>query len=137
MNQEQIDVMQACADGALSGVLNFPQILGLLSEAGIERYHADYSRSEITYYFPDGASHVVSTPHPKSETAKEFSAQHVADAVRASQQGEHTYLDFIRKTMGAGCIGYFVHVTGGSVIYFGRHGETHTERFPAMTTTTP
>lgn len=134
MNAAQSKVMDECAQGALSGALTFPEIVGCLAAIGVERYHADYSRREITYYLPDGASHVASTQHSPAETgdetASEFSATAVASAVRQSQQNEHTYLDFIRKTMSAGCVGYFVQITGRRVLYFGRNGEIHIEHFP-------
>ncbi len=32
--------------------------------------------------------------------------------------------------MAAGCVGYFVQITGRRVIYFGRSGESHVEQFP-------
>ena len=130
MNGEQIQVIQDCAQGALTGTLTFPEIIGRLAEIGIERYHADYGRQEITYYFPNSDSLVVATPHPAHATAGEFSASAVELAVRQSQRNEHTYLDFIHKTMAAGCVGYFVQITGGRVIYFGRNGESHAEHFP-------
>jgi uncharacterized protein YbcV (DUF1398 family) len=98
----------------------------------VERYHADYSRQEITYYMSDGNSLVVAAPHPSHATAAEFSALAVEAAVRQSQRNEHSYLDFIRKTMNAGCVGYFVQITGRRVIYFGRNGESHVEHFPPV-----
>ena len=130
MNEQKTQVLQQCAREALAGTLTFPEIVGQLSRIGIERYHADYSRQEITYYFPDGDSVVITTPHPSHETAAQFSASAVAHAVRQSQRNEHTYLDFIQKTMSAGCVGYFVQITGRRVIYFGRSGESHVEYFP-------
>lgn len=130
MNPEQVEIIQACAQGALSGELAFPEVIDRLSQVGVERYHADYSRQETTYYAPDGSSHVVSMPHPAHETATTFSASAVETAVRESQANEHTYQDFIRKTMAAGCVGYFVQLTGRCVIYFGRNGESHIEHFP-------
>ena len=130
MNAEQTLVIQECAQGALTGELAFPEIVGRLAKIGVERYHADYSRQEITYYLADGDSLVVATPHPSHETATEFSASVVEAAVRQSQRNEHSYLDFIRKTMAAGCVGYFVQITGRRVIYFGRMGESHVEHFP-------
>ena len=48
--------------GALSGELTFPEIVGRLAAIGLERYHADYSRQEITYYLPNGDSLVVRAP---------------------------------------------------------------------------
>jgi uncharacterized protein YbcV (DUF1398 family) len=130
MNSEQTTAMQGCAKGALSGELTFPEIVGRLASIGVERYHADYSRQEITYYLPDGASLVVAAPHASHATATEFSSSAVAAAVRQSQRNEHTYADFIRKTMAAGCVGYFVQITGRRVIYFGRNGESHVEHLP-------
>ena len=135
MNAEQMQVIENCAQGALAGILTFPEIVGKLMEIGVERYHADYSRNEITYYFPSGDSAVLATPHPPHTTAIEFSPTDVEAAVRQSQRNEHTYLDFIRKTMAAGCVGYFVQIRGRRVIYFGRDGECHTEYFPDSPTT--
>ena len=130
MNAEQTQIIQGCTRGALTGELTFPDIVGRLAQIGVERYHADYSRQEITYYLPDGDSLVVAAPHPSHATAREFSSFAVETAVRQSQMNEHTYLDFIRKTMAAGCVGYFVQITGRRVIYFGRKGESHVEHFP-------
>lgn len=131
MNAEKTAVLQQCARGALTEELTFPEILGKLAQIGIERYHADYSRQEITYYLLDGDSLVIATPHPVHPTATEFSASAVEAAVRQSQRNEHSYLDFIQKTMSAGCVGYFVQITGRRVIYFGRKGESHVEHFPS------
>jgi uncharacterized protein YbcV (DUF1398 family) len=131
MNDDQTQVLTDCAQAALAGTLTFPEIVDRLSRIGVERYHADYSRHEITYYLPDGDAHVVSTPHPDDPTAIEFSPAGVEAAVRQSQRNEHTYLDFIRKTKAAGCVGYFVQITGRRPIYFGRNGDSHVEQFPS------
>lgn len=132
MNAEQTQVIQECARGALTGEFTFPEIVGRLAQIGIERYHADYSRQEITYYVPEGDSLVVAVPHPSDTTADEFSPSAVEAAVHRSQRNEHTYLDFIRETMAAGCVGYFVQIAGHRVLYFGRNGESHVEHFPPV-----
>jgi uncharacterized protein YbcV (DUF1398 family) len=133
MNSEQAKVIQDCAQGALSGKLTFPEMVGQLAGIGVERYHADYGRQEITYYLPDGDSLVVATPHPAHAMAIEFSPSAIEAAVRQSQRNVHTYLDFIRKTKAAGCVGYFVQITGRRAIYFSRNGESHVEHFPIAT----
>lgn len=134
MNTEQAEIIQRCTQGALTGTLTFPEIVGQLGQIGVERYHADYCRQEITYYFPDGDSLVVAATHPPYTMAVPFSPSGVEAAVRQSQRNEHTYLDFIRKTMAAGCVGYFVQITGRRAIYFGRNGDAHTEHFPSAQT---
>lgn len=130
MNEEQRQIILGCARGALNAELTFPETIGTLAQMGVERYHADYSRQEITYYLPDGESLIVTTAHPSHPTGTDFSAPAVEAAVRQSQRNEHTYLDFIQKTMAAGCVGYFVQITGRRVIYFGRNGDCHIEHFP-------
>lgn len=130
MNREQSQVILDCARKSLAGELSFPQVVGRLAAAGVERYHADYSRQETTYYRADGGSLVVPTPHESHATAEGFSSSSVEAAVRRSQRGEHTYPDFVRETRAAGCVGYFVQITGRRVIYFGRDGESHVEFFP-------
>jgi uncharacterized protein YbcV (DUF1398 family) len=130
MNAQQAQVIQGCVQGGLSGELAFPEIVRRLAEIGVERYHADYSRQEVTCYFPDGDSLVVAASHPSHPTAAEFSPSAIEAAVRQSQRNEQTYLDFIHKTKGAGCVGYFVQIIGRRAIYFGRNGESHVEHFP-------
>jgi len=125
-----LNILQECVAGSFAGTLTFPDVLAKLAAAGVERYHADYTRGEITYYWPDGRSEVVAAPHEAHPTGDRFDAVAVAEAVRASQQGTHTYRDFIRKTTAAGCVGYFVQLTGRQVQYFGRRGEAHVEKFP-------
>ena len=130
MNQEQIAVIQECASLSLQGNISFGDVVGRLMGIGLERYHADYTRHESTYYMPDGESLVVPMNHPPDPIAKTFSSAGVESAVRQAQRGEIFYPEFVKQTMAAGCVGYFVQITGRQVIYFGRNGEQHIERFP-------
>jgi hypothetical protein len=54
MNSEQINVAKECAALSAAGKIHFGEVVSRLLNAGIERYHADYSRTENTYYTPDG-----------------------------------------------------------------------------------
>lgn len=130
MNTDQALLMHETVRGSFTGEMTFPQIVERLSAIGVERYHADYSRQEKTFYLSDGQSLVVAVPWEPGPTGGEFSASAVEAAVRQSQRGEHSYPDFVRKTMAAGCVGYFVQIAGRRALYFGRHGETHVELFP-------
>ena len=131
MNQQQITVIQECASLSVDGKISFGDVVGRLMKIGLERYHADYTRHECTYYMPDGESIVVPVHHPAIPIAQEFSAKGVESAVRQAQRGEIFYPEFLKQTFAAGCIGYFVQITGRQVIYFGRKGEQHIERFPS------
>jgi uncharacterized protein YbcV (DUF1398 family) len=130
MNSEQKSVVHECAQLSAAGKIHFGEVVGRLLNAGIERYHADYSRSESTYYAPDGGSCVVPMDFEHMPTAREFSASGVEAAVRQAQRGEIMYPQFTRMVLAAGCVGYFVQISGQCVQYFGRNGEIHTEWFP-------
>lgn len=130
MNSQTVATIESTVRASLAAEIAFPEVIRRLAEVGVERYHCDYSRQEITYYLASGESHVVAASHDAHPTGLEFQAEEVAAAVRRSQRGEHTYRDFVRETMAAGCVGYFVQITGRQVIYFGRNGDSHVEHFP-------
>lgn len=131
MNPEQVAVMQECAMRSLAGQITFPEVVRRLADIGVERYHADYTRHEITYYLPDGDSLVVTLPPHPQATAETFSAAGIESAIRLIQRGEIVYVQFVQQTMSAGCVGYFVQITGRCAQYFGRNGEVHVEPFPS------
>jgi uncharacterized protein YbcV (DUF1398 family) len=130
MQTEVTQAIQTCSAQSLAGQITFPEVVRRLTELGVERYHADYSRSETTYYLATGESVVVPTPHEERPIAAEFSAEQVEAAIRGSQRGEVAYREFVPLTMAAGCVGYFVQIAGRQALYFGRNGEIHREPFP-------
>ncbi len=130
MDPERMQAIENCVALSLTGEIQFPEVVGRLAAAGVERYHADYCRDEVTYYLPSGETHVVPVEHKAGPLGEVFDAGAVAAAVGQSQRAEHTYRDFVRKTMAAGCVGYFVQLAGRRVIYFGRNGDCHVEYFP-------
>jgi uncharacterized protein YbcV (DUF1398 family) len=132
-----MNVARECATLSATGKIHFGEVVARLMAAGVERYHADYSRNETTYYWPDGSTCVVPIEHgvvprenDRTPIAVEFSAAGVEQAVRAAQQGDVMYPEFTRQALAAGCVGYFVQISGKCVQYFGRNGEVHTEWFP-------
>lgn len=134
MNGEQMKTARECAELSASGKIHFGEVVARLLGAGIERYHADYTRKETTYYTPEGGSNIVpmtNIPYQPAAIAHAFSATQIEAAVRQSQRGEITYPQFTELALAAGCVGYFVQLTGRCVQYFGRNGEIHTEHFPA------
>lgn len=135
MNTQQHAVITECAALSATARITFGEVVSRLRQAGIERYHADYSRAENTYYSADGSSLVIPMHELTSPIAEAFSAQAVEASVRQSQRGEITYPQFVSQTAAAGCVGYFVQITGQRVLYFGRNGDIHTELFPTRAST--
>lgn len=131
MNRDEIAVTRECTQASLAGKWTFPEVVGRLHAIGVERYHADLSRGENTFYLPSGDSHVVTTEHAPGPIAAVFSAANVEAAVRAAQRGEVVYTEFLQRIAQAGCVGYFVQIAGRRALYFGRGGEVHLEPFPS------
>lgn len=132
MNAQQNAIARECLASAEAGSLSFPQILGLLSKAGIEGYAVDYRRATTTYYAITGESLELSGHAPGNPVAPAFDAERVQAAVKEAQAGApgYTYLGFGEKVTAAGCAGYIVSLPGRRVVYFGRTAETHVEHFP-------
>lgn len=118
------------ADGSSGGRLHFGQVVGLLVQAGVESYVADYRAGRTTYYLPDGETLSLDLHRPEVPIAEAFDADAVKAAIRGAQQGRVMYPEFKRLTCLAGCTGYTVWIAGRHVSYFGRKGEVHVERFP-------
>lgn len=133
MTQQQFAVIQEGVTLSLAGKIPFAKVVANLVGIGLERYHCDYTRQEKMFYMPDGDSVVVPMLHDHKTIAKTFSAQGIEKAIRAIQHGEIVYTEFLRQTMEAGCVGYFVQITGRQAQYFGRNGEVFVEPFPSKT----
>lgn len=63
MNSEQLNKATDGSNLWAVGKIHFGELDARLMKAGIERYHADYSRMENTYYTPDDGSCVEPMEH--------------------------------------------------------------------------
>ena len=126
------EVAQTCLEGAESNSMTFPQIVGVLMQAGVESYAIDFRRATATYYLPNGHSIVLQTHRNAAPIADALDAAAVQTAIREAQQliPGYTYAGFCAKVMAAGCAGYIVSFTGRRAVYIGRTAETHVEQFP-------
>lgn len=129
MNPNVELAVATCTRGSEDDSLDFPAVLAKLAAVGVEGYYADLRRSLKTYYLPDGETMDTPCTRLAASVAEHFDAAAVESAVRQSQAGTHSYGDFCRKVMAAGCSGYVVSLLGRRVVYFGRTGETHVEYF--------
>jgi uncharacterized protein YbcV (DUF1398 family) len=132
MDSRLTEVAETCLEGAESGAMTFPQIVGTLMKAGFEGYAIDFRRATATYYLSDGDSVELRTHRAETLIAPAFDVGSVKVAIREAQQlvPGYTYAGFCGKVMAAGCAGYIVSFLGRRVLYFGRTAETHVELFP-------
>lgn len=116
---------------AFEGKIAFPAVIGKLIEIGVERYIADLAVLKKTFYFKNGSIETIDVPLQSApDIAEDFDASGVQAAIKLSQGGKIIYPQFLEIVMRAGCSHYEVFITGKQVIYFGRKGDFHIEKFP-------
>ncbi len=124
------DLMEGALHGSQAGNLKFPEVVGMMIEAGVESYCADYVKREDTFYMPDGQTFVLPMQLPPVPIAGNFSPAALLAAIRGAQRDEVRYPEFLRLSLAAGVVAYRVFVTGRRAVYWGRKGEMHVEEFP-------
>jgi uncharacterized protein YbcV (DUF1398 family) len=132
MDARKISVAEACREAAYGDTMTFPQIVGLLMQAGFEGYLIDFRRRAATYYTPEGETLELETHPVDAAMAPAFDAAPIKAAIKEAQQrvADYSYNGFCRKIVAAGCAGYMVSFSGKRALYFGRTGEMHVEHFP-------
>ncbi|MEJ0065524.1 MAG: DUF1398 family protein [Caulobacteraceae bacterium] len=132
MDEQKKSVAKTCLDGAASNTMTFPQIVGVLMQAGFEGYAVDFRRAASTYYLSDGDSLDLPTHKIEVQVAPAFDAAPIKAAIKEAQQlaPGYSYKGFCDKVASAGCAGYLVSFPGRRAVYFGRTGEVHVEHFP-------
>lgn len=130
------DTARNCLEGAETGSMTFPQIVGTLMNSGFDGYSVDLRSGTATYYLKTGEGLTLDAVSPSTPVAERFNAEAVRAAIREAQAlvPGYTYKGFCAKVAAAGCAGYLVSFPGKRVLYFGRTGETHTEYFPGAGT---
>jgi uncharacterized protein YbcV (DUF1398 family) len=110
----------------------FPVVVRTLAGAGVHGYRADLLKLRNTYY--DDASGAFDETLPLSDApaiGAHFDGDAVAATVKAIQQSQIGYAEFLRRIMKAGCASYSVFFDGRKAVYVGRDGDSYTEPFPA------
>lgn len=130
MNTHSEQLIRDAAKGSSEGRLHFGQVLGMLTEAGVESYLVDYRAQRTSYHVKHGSPLEIETPMPDAPIADQWDVAALQAAIRGSQQGVVRYPEFKLLSKQAGCVGYVVWLAGRHVTYFGRRGEQHVERFP-------
>ena len=130
MNETTRATIQSTFEASNQGSIHFGQVIGQLVGAGVESYHVDFRCGRTTYYLPDGSTADFSFERPQLGIADAFDGNAVRAAILGAQQGRVMYPQFKQLSQRAGCVAYTVWIAGRHVVYLGRRGETHVERFP-------
>jgi len=130
MNETTRATIQSTFHASNQGSIHFGQVIGQLVGAGVESYHVDYRSGRTTYYLPDGSTVDFNFERPQHGIADAFDGDAVRAAILGAQQGRVMYPEFKQLSQRAGCVAYTVWIAGRHVVYLGRRGEAHVERFP-------
>lgn len=130
MDESILSTIRNTFEASNQGRIHFGQVIGQLVEVGVESYHVDYRSGRTTYYLPDGSTADFNFERPPHAIADAFDGAAVHAAIVGAQQGRVMYPEFKILSQRAGCVAYTVWITGRYVVYLGRRGEAHIERFP-------
>lgn len=124
------DTINECLALSHSGKITFPEVMMKLASCGIERYLVDLVGLQNFYYDSHGKIYARKVAFEGSAIAKKFDADAVKSAIVDIQHNRIDYPKFLHRIMAAGCCHYEVFILGKMVIYFGRDGSMHIEKFP-------
>ena len=127
MDQRTRNLVREMADALEQERTSFPDTVQALTEAGVERCHADFVAGTRTYYMPDGSFELA--VGRILAAGQEFRGEVVKEAVEAVQRKEIGYRAFCDRLAAAGCVGYFVSPAGRRNVYYGRTLAAHVEWF--------
>lgn len=130
MNETTLSAIRDTFEASNQGSIHFGEVIGRLMGAGVESYHVDYRSGRATYYLSDGSTADFNFERPEHGVADVFDSEALRAAIVGAQQGRVMYPEFKPLSQRAGCSSYTVWIAGRHVVYAGRRGETHTERFP-------
>lgn len=130
MNVTTLNAIRDTFEASNQGSIHFGKVIGRLMDVGVESYHVDYRGGRTTYYLSYGSTVDFNFERPAQGVAEMFDDEALRAAIRGAQQGRVMYPEFKALSQRAGCSAYTVWIAGRHVVYAGRRGETHIERFP-------
>src|SRR5208337_343975 len=103
-----VEVLRKTLHESEAGRVTFSQVVGELTHAGVESYFVDLIRGVDTFYMPNGDIHEEKLTPRLTDVAKDFSNSGIVAAIRAAQADEIRYPEFLKRSVAAGVIAYWV-----------------------------
>jgi len=133
---QAIDILQAAQRRALAirpRVGGFPYLAETLRRAGVTRNLWSLPSCQSLFLTEAGAVVMQGTPLlTGAADVPRFDQEALIAALRADQAGESAFAQFLQASWRAGVVRYEVDLGQRTVTYFGCHGETYTEPYPAV-----
>ena len=133
-----VETLQSAQARALAGrpaIGGFPFLAETLRQAGAIRNEWQLPACQSLYLMQDGPVIVQGQPLIAGAVdVPAFDQAALVRALRTDQAGEGTFAEFLMAAWRAGVVRYEVDFTARTVAYFGCHGETYLEEYPAVAT---
>lgn len=129
-----IENLQAAQKKAMSirpKIGGFPVLAEVLRQAGVRRNEWFLPGAQSIYFTNDGAVVQQGAPLITGIAAvPAFDREALIRALRADQNGESSFPEFLRATWNAGVIRYTADFDARNVTYYGAENETYVEAYP-------
>lgn len=125
MNSNTKRVIEHCSNALNRGGTHLAQVIDQLGMVGIESCHVDYRIPALIFYDTEGDSYSLPLPSSGESIANRFDHSALQHALEAEHSGGLDFPAFTRRTLAAGCVGFFLWLEGWHATFLGRHGEIH------------
>lgn len=111
----------------------FPVLAEVLRQAGVQMNRWSLPSCQSVYLMKDGSVVQQGTPLVSgTHEIPKFDRDALITAIRTDQEGRSTFPEFLQSAWKAGVVGYDADFAGRKVTYYGTHGESYLEEYPAV-----
>ena len=135
MNQltQKLTEAQKYAMSIRPNIGGFPVLAEVLRQAGVQMNRWSLPSCQSVYLMKDGSVVQQGTPLVTgTHEIPKFDREALIAAIRTDQEGRSTFPEFLQAAWKAGVVGYDADFGGRKVTYYGSHGESYLEEYPAV-----
>ncbi len=111
----------------------FPYLAEAMRQAGITKNYFDVPSMSMVFVTDEGDVLRPGVPlYNEPVVVPQFDKAALMAALRADQQGNSTFPEFVEASFRAGVIRYEVSTAARACTYFGARGEQYVENYPAV-----
>ncbi len=111
----------------------FPVLAEVLRQVGVRVNRWSLPSCQSVYLMEDGSVVQQGTPLiTGTHEVPKFNQEALIKAIRTDQEGQSTFPEFLKATWEAGVVSYDADFVARKVTYYGIHGESYLETYPAV-----
>lgn len=130
---EKLSEAQKHAMSIRPKVGGFPILAEVLRQAGVQMNRWSLPSCQSIYVMKEGSVLQQGTPLVLgTHEIPMFDREAVVAAIRADQEGQSSFPEFLQAVWRAGVVSYDADFVNRKVIYYGSAGESYLEEYPAV-----